>query len=332
MECAVITTYRCNARCKMCNCWANPTKPEEEFNPEILKKIPGEMVRLNVTGGEPTLRKDIMKILEILNTKAKKLELSTNGYFTKILLEIGKRFPDIRIRISVEGLPKLNDDLRGIKNGFDHALRSILELKALGLKDIGFAIVISDKNILDLVYLYQLCCSLDLEFSQSTMHNSFYFFKNDNRIEDIEIIEEKMKEFIKALLLSKRKNLNLRIKDWFRAYINAGLLRYMKGMERAIPCYAGTESFFIDPWGRILACNGSETPWIIGDLNTQEFEQIWENEQAFKVREMVRDCKRNCWMTGSSVPAMRKNIFKPISWVMINKIRILFHQPINVQI
>jgi len=332
MECAVITTYRCNAHCQMCNSWANPTNVKEEFPPEILKKIPGKMVRLNVTGGEPTLRKDIIKILEILNTKAQKLELSTNGYFTKVLIEIGKRFPNIRIRISVEGLPKLNDELRGIKNGFDHALRSILELKALGLKDIGFAIVISDKNIADLVYLYRLCCTLELEFSQSTMHNSFYFFKEDNQIENITLVEERMKEFIKELLLSQRKNIKLKIKDWFRAYINAGLLRYMQGKERAIPCYAGTESFFIDPWGRILACNGSSEPWVMGDLNKHEFDEIWFSKEAEEVRKLVTECKRNCWMTGSSVPAMRKNIIKPITWVLRNKLKLLLNQPIDVQI
>ncbi|MEO0182219.1 MAG: SPASM domain-containing protein, partial [candidate division WOR-3 bacterium] len=237
-----------------------------------------------------------------------------------------------RVRISVEGLPKLNDDLRGIKNGFDHALRSILELKALGLKDIGFAIVISDKNIYDLIHLYRLCSSMELEFSQSTMHNSFYFFKHDNKIEDLKIIEEKMTEFIKSLLISKRKNIKLRIKDWFRAYINAGLLRYMKGLERAIPCYAGTESFFVDPWGRVLACNGSEGPWIMGDLNKQNFEEIWHSEEAKRVRELVKNCQRNCWMTGSSVPAMRKNIFKPVSWVVRNKIRLLLNRPLDVEI
>ncbi|MGQ9846692.1 MAG: radical SAM/SPASM domain-containing protein [Bacteroidales bacterium] len=332
MECAVITTYRCNARCQMCNSWANPTRQEEEFDPTILKKIPEKMKRLNVTGGEPTLRKDIMEILEILYPKAQKLELSTNGYFTKRLVEIGKRFPNIRIRISVEGLPELNDQLRGIKNGFDHALHSILELKALGLKDIGFAIVISDKNIFDLIHLYELCSSLGLEFSQSTMHNSFYFFKKDNKIENIEIVEEKMKQFVKILLSSKRKDLRLRIKDWFRAYINAGLLRYMKGKERAIPCYAGTESFFVDPWGRILACNGSEEPWFMGDLRAQEFEEIWFSEQANRVRNLVQNCQRNCWMTGSSVPAMRKNISEPLMWVLANKIRLMLKKEINAEI
>lgn len=290
------------------------------------------MVRLNVTGGEPTLRKDIVRILEILNEKARKLELSTNGYLTNRLLEIGSKFPDIRIRISIEGLPKLNDELRGLKDGFDHALRSILELKALGLKDIGFAIVISDKNIQDLMYLYQLCSSLDLEFSQSTMHNSFYFFKEDNRIEKLDLIEEKMKDFIKELLLSKRRNIKLKIKDWFRAYINAGLLRYMLSKERAIPCYAGSESFFVDPWGRVLACNGSPEPWVMGDLKKQEFNEIWQSEQAGKVRSLVKECKRNCWMTGSSVPAMRKNILKPMRWVLNNKFRLITGQEIDAEI
>ncbi len=332
MECAVITTYRCNARCQMCNSWANPTKPGEEFSPEILNKIPRGMKRLNVTGGEPTIRKDIIKILEILNTKTEKLELSTNGYYTAKLIEIGKKFPNIRIRISVEGLPRLNDELRGIKNGFDHALRSILELRALGLKDIGFAIVVSDRNIYDLSYLYHLCCSLDLEFSQSTMHNSFYFFKHDNKIENLDIIVEKIQIFIKDLLTSKRKNLKLRIKDWFRAYINAGLLRYTRGQERAIPCYAGTESFFIDPGGRMLACNGSAEPWIMGDLNVQEFEEIWNSKQAESIRELVKNCKRNCWMTGSSVPAMRRNIWKPFLWVVSQKMNLLMGKKINAEI
>lgn len=332
MECAVITTYRCNARCQMCNSWKNPTKPEEEFAPEILRKIPSGMVRLNVTGGEPTIRKDIIKIFNILRPKAKKLELSTNGYFIKRLVEIGKRLPDIRIRISVEGLPKLNDELRGIKNGFDRALRCILELKSLGLKDIGFAIVISDNNIHDLKYLYQLSSALGVEFSQSAMHNSFYFFKQDNKIESIDIIEQKMKEFVKELLMSKRKNLRLRIKDWFRAYINAGLLRYMQGKERVIPCYAADESFFVDPWGKVLACNGSETPWVMGDLKTQGFEEIWHSKQAEQVRELVGNCKRNCWMAGSSVPAMRKNLLKPVSWVMKNKVKLLFGREIDEEI
>lgn len=290
------------------------------------------MKRLNITGGEPLLRKDLLDIVSILDKKTKRLEISTNGYFTEKIIAIAEKYPHITIRVSLEGLPALNDSLRGIKNGFDHALRTIMELKNIGLKDIGFAMVISHNNISDLLKLYQLAVGLGVEFSQSTMHNSFYFFKNDNQIENIDDIEKKMIEFIRALLKSKRSNLYLRLKDWFRSYINAGLLNYMKGKSRPIPCYAGTESFFIDPRGLILACNGSENPWIMGDLKGFSFEEIWYSSAAEQVRSKVKDCQRNCWMTGSSVPAMRRNIIKPVRWVFGNKARIILKRPINEKI
>ena len=33
MEAAVIITYRCNARCHMCNTWQFPTRQEDEISP-----------------------------------------------------------------------------------------------------------------------------------------------------------------------------------------------------------------------------------------------------------------------------------------------------------
>lgn len=332
MECAVITTYRCNARCIMCESWRNPSKITDEFDPKILEKIPPRMKRLNITGGEPLLRKDIINIIEILDKKTDRLEVSTNGYFTSKILAIAKRFPKITIRVSIEGLPKLNDKLRGIENGFDHALRTVMDLKELGLRDIGFAMVISHNNIADLLKVYQLSAAMGVEFSQSAMHNSFYFFKHDNQIDNIELVEKNMIEFIRALLGSKRSNFPLKVKDWFRAYINAGLLRYMKRETRAIPCYAGTESFFIDPRGLILACNGSDKPWVMGDIKINSFDEIWHSSRADQVRRQVEECKRGCWMTGSSVPAMRRNIWKPLKWVTGNKIRLVMRRPINEKI
>lgn len=330
MECAVITTYRCNAKCQMCHTWKYPSKVDEEFDPQILEKLPKGMKRINVTGGEPLLRKDLTDIISVLNTKTGRLEISTNGYFTDHIIKIAKKFPDITIRISVEGLPQKNDSLRGIPNGFDHALRTLLRLKSLGIKDIGFAIVISQHNISDLLELYSLSSALDVEFSQSTMHNSFYFHKNDNKTENFELIDKIMKEFIIKLLKSKRRNLKLRVKDWFRAYINMGLLRHMHGQCRTIPCGAGTDLFFVDPWGKILACNGSDESLIMGDLNTTSFDKIWNSEEANEIRETLKNCKKSCWMIGTSVPAMRKNILVPVKWVVKNKVRLNFGRDIRL--
>lgn len=330
MECAVITTYRCNARCQMCEAWKNPSKMEDEISPEVIDKLPVGHKRLNITGGEPMLRQDIEDIVAVLDKKTKRLEISTNGFFTERIVDIAKKFPNITIRVSIEGLPKLNDELRGIKNGFDHGLRTILRLKELGIKDIGIGIVISDKNAKDLLDLYNFMVAMDLEFSNSTMHNSFYFFKNDNRIEEIEFVSTEMTRFIQSLLKSKRKNINKKIKDWFRAYINLGLLHYIQGKNRSLECGAASDTFFLDPFGNILACNGSDKPWIMGNLIKSEFDEIWNSAEAIGLRDKVRSCKKNCWMTGTAVPAMRKKIWIPLFWVINNKVRLVLGRDIEL--
>jgi MoaA/NifB/PqqE/SkfB family radical SAM enzyme len=329
MECAIITTYRCNAACRMCEAWRNPSPSSEEFDPEILLKIPAGMKRLNITGGEPLIRKDLRRIVEILDSKTERLEISTNGYFSDRLLEIARAFPRITVRISIEGLPATNDALRGITDGFDHAMRSLLGLKRLGVPDIGFAMTISGENCRDLLDIYTLAASLDVELANAVVHNSFYFFKNDNVISNASEVDEEMCRFIEALLRSPRRALRKRIKDWFRAYLNLGLLGHVRGDRRPIPCGAGTDTFFVDPWGRVLACNGSAEPWIMGDLRTQSFDEIWNGRAADEIRARVSSCDRNCWMTGTAVPAMRRAPIQPTLWVLKNKLRTLRGKPVS---
>ena len=328
MESAVIVTYRCNARCQMCHTWKHPSDKKREIGPEVMHKIPGDQHRINLTGGEPALRDDLFEIVSVLEKKTPRLEISTNGYFTEKLVEVGRQFPQVTFRISIEGLPKLNDEVRGIRNGFDHAMKTVLSLLDVGVKDVGFGMVISDKNVNDLLLLYQLCSRMNIEFATSTMHNSFYFHKTDNEIEDLDSVEEGMKAFITALLGSKRTNLKLRVKDFGRAYINLGLLRYMQGQKRTLPCSAGTDLFFLDPYGQILACNGSGEPWVMGDLTNTEFDHIWKSERAQEVRQKVGQCKRNCWMVGTAVPAMRKKPWIPLLWIAKNELRLARHQDI----
>jgi MoaA/NifB/PqqE/SkfB family radical SAM enzyme len=312
----------------MCGAWQNPSAAAEEFDPEILRKIPAGMKRLNITGGEPLLRKDLMRIVEILDSKTKRLEISTNGYFCDRLEEIARMFPRLTVRISVEGLPATNDALRGIKDGFDHAMRSLLRLKRIGLEDIGFAMTISGENCRDLLDVYTLAASMDVELANAVVHNSFYFFKSDNAISNVAEVDEAMCRFIEALLRSPRRAPRKRIKDWFRAYLNLGLLAHVRGEKRPIPCGAATDTFFVDPWGRILACNGSAEPWIMGDLKTHSFEEIWSGRSAAEIRARVASCDRDCWMTGTAVPAMRRAPLKPALWVLKSKLKILRGKPI----
>lgn len=315
MEAAVITTYRCNAKCYMCNIWKYPTQAREEFSPELLKKLPS-LDFCNITGGEPFLREDIVEIVSVLIKKAKRIVISTNGFFTDRVLDVAKQFPDTGFRVSLEGLPSANDELRGLKDGFDHGLRTILELQRLGIKDVGFGITVSDRNAGDLIELYQLSKAMNVEFATAAVHNSYYFHKYDNEIKNKEEVIACFDELIKELLHTNK------FKNWFRAYFNYGLINYIKGKRRLLPCEAGTANFFVDPWGEIRPCNGLEEGiWMdsMGNLHESTFEEIWNGSKAREIRSKVKDCSKNCWMIGTAAPVMKKQIWKPLLWILKNK-------------
>jgi MoaA/NifB/PqqE/SkfB family radical SAM enzyme len=88
VDAAIIITHRCSNRCHMCNIWRYPTKVEQEFMPDILRRLP-KLSFCNVTGGEPFLREDIGEIASILRQRAKRMVISTNGFFTEKILGKG---------------------------------------------------------------------------------------------------------------------------------------------------------------------------------------------------------------------------------------------------
>lgn len=325
-EVAIMPTYRCNARCQMCHIWKYPSRKKDEITLEHIDNLPQKFLRVNIGGGEPTLRDDITEIVDVLSKKTEHLEISTNGYFTQRLVSIVKKHPDIRVRASLEGLPKRNDEVRGLKNGFDHSIRSILRLKDLGAKDIGFAITLSHRNSDELVDLYHLCAYMGVEFSQCVVHDAWQFRVPDNVIEDREKVIEQIKGFIQELLSSKRKNYFLRVKDWYRAYLNRGFINFIRGERRLLPCGAGTDIVFVDPYGEVYPCNALKES--MGNIKEMGFEEIWKSFNAQKVRKMVSLCKKNCWMVGTSRPAIRNNIWKPTGWVLKNKIRLFLGKDI----
>lgn len=334
MNGCVIATFRCNAKCHMCNIWQSPTQPSEELEPKYLETLPDDLGRVNVTGGEPMLRADIEDIIEILYRKARLVEISTNGFFTDKILSIAHRFPKVMFRVSLEGLPALNDELRGTKDGFDHALRTMLGLIDSPVRDIGFSVVICDKNADDLVTLYRLCAALGVEFGNSVMHNSWYFHKTDNVVEDVPRAVAAEKEFITALLTSSRPELFLRVKDYLRAYFNLNILEHIEGRPNVMVggCAAGADLFFVDPWGNVTPCNGSADPWIMGNLKEQPFQEIWGSSQAAEVRDRVCACGESCAFIGTARFDMLRHPVKPVAWIARNKMRIARGLPVDFEL
>jgi len=311
---SIIVTYRCNAKCNMCDCFHFPTRPEEEISLETIRKLP-HLNFANITGGEPFIRKDIEEIVDIVRSKADRVVISSNGFFTDRIISLFKKRQDIGIRLSIEGLQVSNDTIRGIKDGFDKGLRTLLTLVELGVKDVGFGMTVQEMNADDLIALYNLSYHMGIEFATATLHNSFYFRKTDNKIQDKEKVALAFEALVNKLLKSNSP------KKWFRAYFNHGLINYLYGRPRLLPCDMGKNGFFVDPYGDILPCNGMAEKMSMGNLNEKSFNEIWNSNQAQKVRETVKLCTRNCWMIGSAAPAMKDKMSVPVKWVIKHKIK-----------
>lgn len=320
MDASIIVTYRCPMHCKMCNIWDNPTKVSEEFKPELLKKLP-KLNTVNITGGEPFVREDIEDIVKILFTKTNRIVFSTSGFYSDRIIQLAKKYPQLGFRISIEGLSCKNDELRGRSGGFDKGLSTLLELRRIGVKDIGFGITVSNNNSSDMLQLYELNRNLKMEFATASFHNSFYFHKYDNKVTNVDEVCNNFDELIQRLMKEWHP------KSWFRAFFNLGLINYVKGGRRMLPCEAGTENFFIDPFGNVLPCNGmEENCWFdtMGNLHEAEnFNTIWNSEKAKTVRCKVANCPKSCWMIGSASPVMKKYITKVVPWVLKNKFKVM---------
>jgi len=88
----VLFTPGCNLRCPFCHNWRIVLDPKPPFLNEetvirILEKRKKYVEAVVITGGEPTIHKEIPKFLKKLKEKGFAVKLDTNGFFPQILKE-----------------------------------------------------------------------------------------------------------------------------------------------------------------------------------------------------------------------------------------------------
>lgn len=321
MDLTVISTFRCNSKCQMCYIWQNPTEPKEEVSLATLSKLPSGFDNLNVSGGEPTLRKDLGEMIDLLYPKARVTEISSNGLHPERLVPIIKKHPNIKVRFSLEGDQETSDRIRGEKDGYYTKIAGLRMLREAGGTDLGFAMVIQDENVDQLVNVYEFARKEGFELATSALHNAWQFYKNDNYFYDRKAVARKVEGLISAMLRSPKP------KNWFRAYLNLGLIEKILGHDRLIPCTAGKDFAFIDPWSDVWACNvRSDLP--MGNLARESWNEIMNSETAQQTRKKVAGCGQNCWMVTTARTAMRSNLVPqlpksdPLLWVIKNKLKV----------
>ncbi len=330
MDLTVISTYRCNSRCQMCYIWQNPTHPREEVTAKTLEKLPGGFDNLNVSGGEPTLRRDLADLIDVVYPKARITEISSNGLRPERLLPIIKKYPNVKVRFSLEGDEATSDAIRGEKNGYATKIAGLRKLREAGGTDLGFAMVIQDENADQLVRVYEMARAEGVELATSTLHNAWQFYKNDNHFYDRTKVAREVEGLVTSMLRTNKP------KNWFRAYLNLGLIEKILGHDRLIPCTAGSDFAFIDPWSDVWACNvRSDLP--LGNIEKQSWDEIINSDRARETIGKVKACAQNCWMVTTARTAMRSNLapqlpkWGPMQWVLWNKLKVALGGKVDFQ-
>ncbi len=139
-----LITERCNSKCKMCSIWNLKNKPYEmtpqEFNRLYSKPEFKEVEDLCISGGEPTLRRDLFELTTAILKNLPKLRmlfLSTNGSNPQTVRDFVKKYnqkaPEIYICLSLEGDKETHKKIRGVDT-YDKVIKTAKLVKSLKIK------------------------------------------------------------------------------------------------------------------------------------------------------------------------------------------------------
>ncbi|MEI8361257.1 MAG: radical SAM protein [bacterium] len=317
IDATIAITYHCNSRCEMCNIWQD--KNPAEIPLEYFRNLNKDLKHINLSGGEPFLRTDLPEIVKIIKEVSPRAQIiiSSNGLATglirKQIREIIKVEPKIGVRISIDGLAKMHDAVRGVSGIFEQAMQTIAMLKLEGVKNLGLSFTIMDHNVSELLTVYDLSRQLDIQMSMALVQNSeIYFNKGSNKITNLEILERDLGHLIKSELATWN------IKRWLRAYYNFGLLLFARKQERLLPTGAGIDSLFIDAYGDIYPSNLINLK--MGNLGQAELIKSWHDDQASVVRfELDKGEIKESWIICTIRGEIRRHIPRVAFWILSHK-------------
>lgn len=310
-------TYRCDARCQMCNIWQ--IKPQEHLSVDDYAKVPSTLRDINISGGEAFMRKDLVDIVKAVHAKCgnPRIVISTNGFRTEQVVTkmeaLRRTVPDIGIGVSIDGIGEIHDKIRGIKNAYDKALTTLQSLKEREFKNVRIGFTAMNGNAQEMRKVYDLAQSFGFQFTTAVAQNSeIYFSTQKNEQVQDGVLADALGYVIKKELLSYHP------KRWMRAYFESGTLIFNEEKRRLLKCRAGIDFFYLAPEGLVYPCLTIPSP--MGDLKGHTFEEIWESEAAGKVRREIDGCEK-CWMICTARSALKQHMPTALTWIAKEKIK-----------
>ncbi len=318
-------TNRCNSRCKTCNIWKNPVHPAEELKLDEIEKIfksIGKLYFLNLSGGEPFLRTDIVDIIRLSQRymTPNLVHIPSNGLLTdtiekrvKEILESISSKTYLTIKFSLDGIGDAHDEVRGVKGNFAKMTETYSRLSKLKEQypnfHLGFNTITSKFNLDKLDNI--------AEYARSLNPDSYVTEVAENRAELFNVPDDITPdaETYKNLILQFRESTkqNLKSRRSISKYTEASRLVYydyvvkILGEKRQVlPCYAGLSNAHLNPYGEVWPCCILAYSQSLGNVREYDcnFKKLWNSDKAKAVRQYIKNGNCHCPMANQSYSNM----------------------------
>ena len=276
-------TLRCNAKCEHCGSNCGYEQPHEEISANYLKKTLKDIadkykaseIIINVTGGEPLLRKDLFEIMDYASKLGFRWGMTSNGML--INDEILQKMNDTNmetISISLDGLKDTHEHFRKVPNSYEKIIENIKKLqKVPSIKVVQVTTVVNKKNINELDKLYNLMKKLNI-ISWRVLNVDPIGRAKDNK--EILLDKEEYK-YLFDFIKSKREENILNVEYGCSHYLGIELEKELR--DTYFICVTGITVASILSNGDIFVCPNIERKkeFIQGNIKTDNFVQVWEN-------------------------------------------------------
>lgn len=286
-------TRRCNLRCSMCRTWELPRAGE--LSPDEIGALVAAMPRLtwlDVTGGEPLLRRDADAIFSAILDAApalRVLHFPTNGWFgdraVALCERIRRQRPGVEliVTVSLDGPPAVHDRIRGVDGAFDRALDTFVRLRAVPGMDAFVGTTLGPESAGHLDALEALLHERVPGFEPRLWHWNWlqvseHFFNND----DPKLTEWRGDEALLAAQI-RRRGVPRSLVDVMELAFLVHLGHVRRGGELRMSCQALRSACFVSPEGDVYPCHVWDRP--LGNVRERPFGDIWAAPETLAARD-----------------------------------------------
>jgi MoaA/NifB/PqqE/SkfB family radical SAM enzyme len=320
-------TYRCDARCIMCNIWQSEKGGElglDDWHTVLQDRLFHGIESVGLTGGEPTLRPDLPQLVQLLLAELpalRRMTITTNALATRRVVEQCRELLDqctakgvqFFVGISLDGIGPVHDEMRGIAGAFDRAAQTVEQLQRLqpsGLR-MGINCTLTSRNLHDAdnVERWSAQRGLPVNWIVASFADSYY--GNTERESALAFTSEQRAQLAAFLKDRAAQKAPANLAAYFYADVAAMIER---GKRRTTPCVFQKDAFMLDGRGDLQYCMYSR---VLGNVCQRPAEEIYFAQENLTHRqEIISTQCQNCTITCFLELALAKDAFNYARFLM----------------